>query len=345
MGQEIGMKRRTFLKVTGGVAGSYILGAGTRLIAGAAPEKAAEMPRRALGKTGLQVSVVAFPGLSLSRASQEEANKAVHQAFEHGVNYFDVAPAYGDAETKLGIALQGIDRSKIVISCKTRGRDKAAAQRDLDRSLQLLKTDYFDVYQMHLLATRAEVKRALGEGGAIEVFTEAKKQGKAKHLGITAHTTRAALDAINGFDFETLMFPINFIEYYLIGFGKDVLEAARKKGMGVMGMKTMCGGAWPQGMQHTRNGNFYRPIEDDETISLAVRWTLSQEPVAAAVPPGYIDLFEKAALVGPAYKPITEAETSKLQELAKSRLSQFQREDQGVAMDGPAYFDCPHSMA
>jgi predicted aldo/keto reductase-like oxidoreductase len=341
------MKRRTFLKVTGGVAGGCMLGAGTQLLAGtAAGDKPTGMPRRALGKTGLQVSVVAFPGLSLSRATQEDANRAVRKAIENGVNYFDVAPAYGDAETKLGIALEGVDRSKIIISCKTRGRDKASAQRDLDRSLQLLKTDYVDVYQMHLLATHAEVKRALGEGGAIEVFTEAKKQGKARHLGITAHTSRAALDAINGFDFETLMFPINFIEYYLLGFGKDVLEAAKKKGMGMMGMKTMCGGAWPQGMQHTRNGNFYRPIEDDETINLAVRWTLSQEPVAAAVPPGYIDLFEKAATVGPVYKPVTEAEVGKLQELAKSRISQFQREEQGVTMDGPAYYECPHhSMA
>jgi predicted aldo/keto reductase-like oxidoreductase len=280
----------------------------------------------------------------LSRATQEEANKAVRNAFEHGVNYFDVAPAYGDAETKLGIALQGMDRSKIVISCKTRGRDKATAQRELDRSLQLLKTDYLDVYQMHLLATRAEVKRALGEGGAIEVFTEAKKQGKAKHLGITAHTTRAAVDAINGFDFETVMFPINFIEFYQLGFGKDVLEAARKKGMGVMGMKTMCGGAWPRGMERKRN-NWYRALEEDEIVNLAVRWTLSQAQVAAAVPPGFIDLVEKALPVGPVYRPITEAETSKLQELAKSYLSNFQRDEQGVAMETPAYYDCPHFVA
>ncbi len=339
------MERRTFLKMTGGVAGGCMLGRGTELLAGAtAGEKTAEMPRRALGKTGLQVSIIAFPGLSLSRATQEEANKAVRKAIALGVNYFDVAPAYGDAETKLGIALEGIDRSKIVISCKTRGRDKASAQRDLDRSLQLLKTDYFDVYQMHLLATHAEVKRALGEGGAIEVLTEARKQGKAKHLGFTAHTTRAALDAINGFDFETMMFPINFIEYYQLGFGKEALEAARKKGMGVMGMKTMCGGQWPRGMERTRN-NFYRPIEDEETVNLAVRWTLSQEPVATAVPPGFVDLFEKAAPVGPVYKPITEAETAKLQAEAKNRISQFQREEQGVAMEGPAYYECPHALA
>jgi predicted aldo/keto reductase-like oxidoreductase len=338
------MKRRTFLKVTGGVAGGCILDRGTGILASAAAETPTEMPRRTLGGTGLQVSVVAFPGLSLSRASQDEATKAVHNALAKGVNYFDVAPAYGDAEVKLGIALQGVDRSKIVISCKTKGRDKAAAQRELNQSLQRLKTDYVDVYQMHLLQTREEVKRALGPGGAIEVFTEAKKQGKAKHLGITAHTTRAALEAIDGFGFETVMFPINFIEYYQFGFGKEVLKAAKKKGMGVMGMKTMCGGQWPRGMQRTRN-NFYRPLEETEIVNLAVRWTLSQEQVAAAVPPGFIDLFEKAVPVGPVYKPITDAETSKLQELAKAYTPQFQRDDQGVAMDQPAYYDCPHFMA
>jgi predicted aldo/keto reductase-like oxidoreductase len=338
------MKRRTFLKVTGGVAGGYVLGCGTGLLAETPVEKAAAMPRRKLGQTGLEVSVIAFPGLSLSRATQEEANKAVRNAFEQGVNYFDVAPAYGDAETKLGIALQGIDRSKIVISCKTKGRDKASAQQDLDRSLQRLKTDYFDVYQMHLLATRTEVKQALGPGGAIDVFKEAKKQGRAKHLGITAHTTRAALDAINGFDFETVLFPINFIEYYQLGFGKEVLEAAKKKNMGVMGMKTMCGGQWPRGMTHTRN-NFYRPLEEPEIVNLAVRWTLSQEPVATAIPPGFIDLFEKAAVVGPVYKPVTEAETTKIQEMAKTYISQFQREEQGVALHEPAYYDCPYFMA
>lgn len=338
------MKRRTFLKVTGGVTGGCVLGRGTSLLAGAAAERPAEMPRRTLGGTGLQVSVIAFPGLALSRASQEEANKAVRNAFEHGVNYFDVAPAYRDAEVKLGIALEGIDRSKIVISCKTRGRDKDTAQRELDSSLQRLKTDYFDVYQMHLLQTREEVKRALGPGGAIEVFTQAKEQGKARHLGLTAHTTRAALEAIDGFDFETVMFPINFIEYYQIGFGKDVLDAAKKKNMGVMGMKTMCGGAWPRGTERTRN-NWYRALEEDEIVNLAVRWTLSQEPVATAVPPGFIDLFEKAVSVGPVYRPITESETNRLQESAKDYVSNFRRDEQGVAMDRPAYFDCPHSMA
>jgi predicted aldo/keto reductase-like oxidoreductase len=336
------MERRAFLKMTGGVAGGCILGAGAPLFAGAAAgEKTASMPRRALGKTGLQVSVIAFPGLSLSRAGQEDATKAVRNAIEQGVNYFDVAPAYGDAEVKLGVALQGIDRSKFVLSCKTNKRDKETAQQELDRSLQRLKTDHVDVYQLHSLRTREDVKRALGPGGAIEVLVEAKKQGKAKYLGITAHTTRAALEAIDNFDFDTVMFPINFIEYCQFGFGKEVLEAAKKKNMGVMGMKAMCGGAWPEGMERKRN-NWYRALEDQETIDLAVRWTLSQEPVTTAVAPGFIDLFEKAIPVGKSYRPMTEAEAGKLRELAKSHVSLFHGEEQGIAMDSGAYHNCPH---
>jgi predicted aldo/keto reductase-like oxidoreductase len=348
--KEFNMERRTFLKMTGGVAGGCLLGAGAPLFAASTGgEKAADMPRRTLGKTGLQISVIAFPGLSLSRASQEDATKAVRKALDQGVNYFDVAPAYGDAEVKLGVALQGIDRSKYVLSCKTNRRDKQTAQQELDRSLQRLKTDHFDVYQMHHLRTREEVKQALAPGGVMEVFVEAKKQGKTRYLGITSHTTRGALEAINGFDFDTVLFPINFIEYYQFGMGKEVLEAAKKKNMGVMGMKTMCGGSWPQGMTHNRD-NWYRAVEEQETINLAVRWTLSQEPVTTAIAPGFIDLFEKAIPVGRSFSPITEAEAKKLQELAKSYVSLFHEEEQGVAMDHPAYFDhlhggCPHSMA
>jgi predicted aldo/keto reductase-like oxidoreductase len=335
------MERRTFLKMTGGVTAGGLLGAGRQLFA-AAGENAADMPRRTLGRTGVQVSILAFPGLSLSRATQEEANKGVRHAFEQGVNYFDVAPAYGDAEVKLGVALEGIERSRIVISCKTNKRDKETAQQELDRSLQRLKTDHVDVYQLHGLGTREEVKRALAPGGALEVLIEAKKQGKAKHLGITAHTTRAALDAINGFDFDTVMFPINFIEYYQFGFGREVLETARKKNMGVMGMKAMYGGAWPEGAQRRRE-NWYSALEDPETIGLAVRWTLSQEPVTAAVAPGFIDLFEKALPVGHSYRPITEDETKKLQDIAKNYISLFHRGEQSVAMHWPG--NCPHAMA
>jgi predicted aldo/keto reductase-like oxidoreductase len=344
------MKRREFLKMTGSVAGGYVLGAQGALLAGSeAGEKTPEMPQRTLGRTGLEVSVIGFGGLALGRASQEESNESVRNAIEHGVNYFDVAPDYLDAEIKLGIALEGVDRSKLVLSSKTNKRDSESAQQELDRSLQRLNTDCFDVYQLHRLSTREEVKRAFGPGGAMEVLVKAKEQGKAKYLGFTAHSTRAALEALDNFDFDTVMFPINYIEYYKIGFGKEVLELASERNMGVFAMKAMCGGAWPQGMQRDRS-NWYLALEDAESISLATRWALSHKQVATAITPGFVDLIAKCLPAGPSYRPITDVETSKLQEMAKSSVSLFERAEQGVAVDQPAYFEyvpggCPHSMA
>jgi predicted aldo/keto reductase-like oxidoreductase len=336
------MKRREFLKLTGSVAGGYVLGAQKVLPAGsAADEQRAEMPRRTLGKTDLEVSIIGFGGLALGRASQEESNKSVRNAIERGVNYFDVAPAYMDAEIKLGIALEGIDRSKLVLSCKTNRRDRDSAQQELDRSLERLKTDHFDVYQLHALSTREDVKRAFGPGGAMEVLVRAKEQGKTKYLGFSAHSTQAALEALNHFDFDTVMFPVSYVEYYKIGFGKEVLDVARERSMGVLAIKAMCGGAWPEGMQRDRS-NWYLALEDEESISLAMRWALSQEQVATAITPSFIDLITKALPLGGSYHPISQTETAKLQEMAQSAVSLFGRSEQDVAADRPTYFDYRH---
>jgi len=141
------MKRRTFLKGIGGIA----TGLTVQSVLGAEQShtknkdvKVAGLPRRILGRTGEKVSIVGFPGLALSHYDQERCNTGLHKAFEQGVNYFDVAPAYGkdgDCEKKMGIGLQGIDRSRIFLACKTRMRDKDGARQELERSLRRLKTD------------------------------------------------------------------------------------------------------------------------------------------------------------------------------------------------------------
>ncbi|RMG00213.1 MAG: aldo/keto reductase, partial [Planctomycetota bacterium] len=217
------MKRRSFLHVAGGVAGASVLGSGLRAAEG--EKKSPEgMPRRVLGKTGLEISTVIFPGLALVHAEQEEGAKAMHRALEQGVNYFDVAPAYGngDAEIKMGIGLQDVPRDKYYLACKTKMRDKDGARQELERSLKRLKTDHFDVYQLHCLRSRDEVKQALGPGGAMETILEAKKEGKIRFIGFSAHTWYAAVEAIEAFDFDTVMFPINFVEMLTWGFGKQV---------------------------------------------------------------------------------------------------------------------------
>lgn len=161
---------------------------------------------------------------------------AVRNAFDRGLNYYDVAPAYenGRCETRMGVGLQDIQRDKYFLACKTKRRDKDGCREELEQSLKLLKTDYFDVYQLHHLVQPDDVKKALGPGGAMETILKAKEEGKIRAIGFSAHTTQAALEAMNGFDFDTVMFPINYVEYYSHGFGQDVLELAEKKNGGAL---------------------------------------------------------------------------------------------------------------
>ena len=147
------MKRRSFLKAVGGTVAA---GAAASQSHGevVTQEVVKGFPRRQLGRTGEMITMVGFPGLALRQYPQEEGTAKLHETFEQGLNYYDVAPAYGkdgECEIKMGIGLQGIPRDQIFLSCKTRMRDKAGAKEELDRSLKRLKTDYFDLYQLHCL--------------------------------------------------------------------------------------------------------------------------------------------------------------------------------------------------
>jgi len=347
------MERRSFLKVVGGVTGGLALGVQPALSGDTSSskrevEKAAGLPRRLLGRTGEKVSIVGFPGLALSHYEQDECNRGIVKAFEKGVNYYDVAPAYGrdgECEIKMGVGLQSIDRSKIFLACKTKMRDKDGALMELDRSLARLKTDHFDLYQLHHIRMPEEVKQALGPGGAIETILKAKEQGKIRYIGFSAHTTAGALEAMNGFRFDTVMFPINFVEMLKIGFGKAVLELASKQGAAVLAIKPLSKGPWPQGAERTREW-WYRATETQDETNAAMRFTLSQKPVVAGIPPSFLDLLDLAIEAGRTYQPITDAETQKLQETAQKCTSLFEREEQRVArgesLHGPLYPNSPH---
>ncbi len=342
------MQRRAFLKVVGGTAGGLAAAAQADAEKPGAPEKTEpKLPRRELGRTGQKVSIVGFPGLALIHGDQEAANAGIRKAFERGVNYFDVAPAYGngDAETKMGVGLQGIDRSRIFLACKTNKRDKQGAREELERSLVRLKTSYFDLFQLHHLRSPAEVKQALGPGGALETLLEAKKEGRVKFLGFSAHTTKGALEALRGFRFDTVMFPISFVEYFLLGFGQPVLELAAEQGAGVLAIKTLSRGGWASDVPRTRQW-WYRSMEEPREVGLALRFTLSQKGVAAAIPPSFLDLLDKTITAGETYTPITEAEVAELRTLAKSCRSIFENEEKAVATSmrrrGMIPPGCPH---
>ncbi len=344
------MKRRVFLGGMAGAAGSVALGHANALSAepaqAPAVEQVAGLPRRPLGRTGRKVSVVGFPGLALIHYDQKTCTVGLRSALERGVNYFDVAPAYGNGqcETKMGIGLEGVDRDSYFLACKTKRRDREGAQKELDQSLRLLKTDHFDLYQLHHLRFPDEVKQALGPGGALEAIVKARDAGKVKFIGFSAHTTKGALEGMRGFRFDTVMFPINFVELLKRGFGQAVLDLARQQGAAVLAIKTMSRGRWPQGVQRMRQW-WYRSVEEPDEVDLAWRYTLSQPGVVVGFPPAFLDLLDKAIAAGKQYRPVTEAEVARLREIAQTCLSVFEKEEAQVAFGPcgrPVYPDSPH---
>ncbi len=341
------IKRRVFLKTVGGAAGAAALGVPKIFAAADLAPHTGDLPRRPLGRTGMKVSVVGFPGLALTKLDQEKATAALHSAFDRGVNFFDVAPAYGngDAEIKMGMGLQGLDRGKYYLACKTKKRDRAGAQMELERSLQRLKTDYFDLYQLHHLVRPAEVTDACGAEGAIELALKAKQEGKIRFIGFSAHTTKSALQALKAFRFDTVMFPINFVEYYLRDFGKEVLALAGERGAGVISIKPISWGKWPKEGQRTRDW-WYNSVEEPRQIELAMRFVLSQKGVATALPTSFVDLVDKAIAAAKLFKPLDGEAEAELKQMAANRESLFLAEERQVALNlkdwTPVYPDSPY---
>jgi aryl-alcohol dehydrogenase-like predicted oxidoreductase len=329
------MKRRAFLKTVGGAASAAAF-VGPQLFADEPIERVAGMPRRTLGRTGEKLSVVGFPGLALFHCDQEKGTAALHNAFERGVNYFDVAPNYGngDAEIKMGVGLKGIERSKYFLACKTHKRDKEGAQMELDRSLQRLKTDHFDLYQLHHLVRPAEVKEAFSDEGAMDVVLKAREQGKIKYIGFSAHTTKGAMEAMKAFKFDTVMFPINFVEFYNRNFGKEILALANEQGAGVIAIKPLSWGLFPKGTPKNRDW-WYSSVEEQAQVELAMRFTLSQRGVVAGIPTSFVELLDKAIEAAKAYKPLDAADEAQLQQMAANRDSLFTGEEKQVALNTP----------
>ncbi len=329
------MKRRIFLAGVGGAFGTGALPAATGRESGAEEEGA--IPRRVMGRTGFAVSVVGFPGLALRNHDQAESTAKVREAFEKGVNYFDVAPAYGkdgECEIKLGAALEGIPRERCFLSCKTKLDDAEGAQRELERSLKRLKTDHLDLYQLHCLQRVDEVKQALGGGGAMEVIVKAKEKGMVRHIGFSAHTTEAALTALDGFEFDTCMFPVNFVEQFQAGFGPAVLERAREKGVAVIAIKPNSRGRWPKGVEKTIPW-WYRPIEEVNEMRRAMRWVLSQPGVVTGLPASWFSVFDMTLEGVRDLQPVSKAETQELKQLASRCEPLFQPDKRKADLASP----------
>ena len=305
------MRRREFLATTAALKATNALGAGSSL------------PRRAY-KNGIELSVIGLGGIVVCGMPQKDASRRVGEAFERGVNYFDCAPTYGDgeAELKLGEALRPY-RAKVFLAEKTTRRDALGARQELERTLKRFHTDHVDLYQFHGIASIADVEKILAPGGAAETFFAARKEGKTRFIGFSVHHAPAALRLMDALELDSVLFPVNVNAWENGGFGPQILEQAKSKGLARMALKALAMGKWPAGMKaadRTSSKCWYQPIDDRETARLALRFTLNQE-VTAAIPPGDERVFDLALDLASAPLPKLSA-----RELAglKSKVSKLE---------------------
>ncbi len=296
------MQRRSFLK-------SIVAGSLAAKLVSAAPK--AEIPRRTY-RGDVKLSTIAFGGIVVVHMEQKDADNIVAESIDRGVNYFDVAPSYfeGEAEMKLGNALRA-HRNKIFLACKTTVRDAAGARKELERSLERLHTDHFDLYQFHAVSSMKDVEQILAPGGAAETFSKARQEGKVRFLGMSAHSAEAAIALMDRYPLDSVLFPVNFVLYSQGHFGPQILAHAKEKGLARMALKAMAHTTWPKGAKREYDKCWYKPIDRPDLAEKAVRFTLSED-VTAAIPPGEEKLYRMALDIAAAFKPLNTAEREQL---------------------------------
>ena len=273
------------------------------------------MEKRRYGRTGEELSVVGFGGIIVMDEDLSSASRIVDQAIERGINYFDVAPSYGNAEERLGPALEPY-RESIFLACKTAKRTKEEAAAELHQSLQRLRTDRFDLYQLHAVTTIEEVDQIMGEGGAIEAFLEAGEEGLVKYLGFSAHSEEAAIALMDRFEFDSVLFPFNWVCWHQGNFGPKVVEKAEEKGVAMLALKALAKRKWKEGEERKWPKCWYAPVDTPEEASLALRFTLSM-PITAAVSPSHAELLWWACDAAEKLKPLSREEAALLSKRSK----------------------------
>ena len=301
------MERRDFLKQSALTAAAAV---STKFASASTP--AQTIARRPLGKTGEHLSIVGFGGIVVMNEDASASKNIVAEAVDRGVNYFDIAPSYGNAQERLGPALAPY-RKDCFLACKTEGRMKDDSRKQLEESLRLLKTDHVDLYQFHALTKMTDLDKVLGPGGAMETMEAAKKEGKIRYIGFSVHSAETALAAMDRYDFDTVLFPVNFVLFSQANFGPQILKRAQEKGMGILALKSMAKTVWPadQKKDHPEPKCWYQPASFPDEASLGLRWTLGH-PVTAALPPGDEKYFRLAMDVAQSYKPLEHHEEQRL---------------------------------
>lgn len=241
------MRRRRFIKMSAAALAGLSVGFPL-----ASTKRTDALPYRILGKTGLEVSLLTVGGHAIGirrELTDKESVRLMRTAIDEGINFFDNAWEYHDGRSErwMGKALQDGYRQKVILMTKHHGREPKRAQQHLEDSLRRLRTDVIDVWQFHEIDEPQEVE-SIYSSGVLDFALKAKEEGKIRFIGFTGHHRPALhLDMINrGFDWETVQMPINVLDHHFMSFSRQVLPVALEKNIGVIGMKSLAGGAIPE---------------------------------------------------------------------------------------------------
>src|SRR6266852_2475547 len=237
------------------------------------------LPHQPFGHTGHHSTRTIFGAAALSRATQEEADRTLEVLLQYGVNHIDTASSYGDAELRIAPWLERY-RGHFYLATKSDSRTAKEAKEELHRSLERMRVDYVDLWQLHNLVDPIEWDIALSPGGAIEAAIEAKTQGLIRAVGVTGHGLQMAAThrrSLERFDFDAVLLPYNYVvmqsPYYAENFNA-LLSTCQQRNVAVQTIKSIAYKPW-MGRQHTRD-TWYEPLEDQQDIDLAVHWVLKQ---------------------------------------------------------------------
>jgi uncharacterized protein len=271
----------------------------------------AAIPTRPLGRTGVEVSILALGGAHIGRPERAEGIRIVHAAIDAGMTFMDNAWEYNDGESELrmGEALaQGGYRERAFLMTKNCAHDRRAdtSMRILEESLRRLRTDVIDLWQIHEVTWHDDPDRIFAPGGAAEAMLAAKEQGKVRFIGFTGHKSpaifRRMLDLAPDFPWDTIQMPINAVDWHFNSFQREILPLANARGIGVVGMKSLASGTLMQ--------------ETDLTAQEAIAYSLSQPIASLCVGVDSMAVLEQDLAIGRGFQPLSDGEQARIRDKA-----------------------------
>ncbi len=230
------------------------------------------------GRTEHTSSHIIFGGYALSEATQVEADQILDLLLKYGINHIDTAPMYGNSENCIGLWMEE-HREKFFLATKSRKRSYDKAWEDLQNSLDKLRVNQIDLWQMHGLTNPQGWKKAMGPGGALKAFIKAREKGLVRYLGVTGHSNKTPamhLRSLEQFDFDTVMLSYNYAlmqkPRYVADF-MELINLCRERKVAIQTIKSIARRPWENRMK-TYNTYFYEPLESQKAIDKMVHWAL-----------------------------------------------------------------------